>query len=684
MKTKYTRLLVALALLTLVGLGLTALPQTAAAVPYVFSGTGMSADPYLINDELDLRGLANNVNNEGFAYAGEFFAVKNNIVLTNEWIPIGNDPVNGKIFQGNLNGENHVISDLSITKEYYGYLGLFGATEQSEVKNLVLRGAIIVNNLNPAMPLYVGGLRGSDHYGSIEHVISEVNVNITTTGNATVGGLSGEQIGGTLNYTAAYFPSFAGVRVYADGTATVGGLVGTDSASIMNSFVGKAYPFASPLSEVFAHGKSVIVGGLVGDYQNSGDIALCYTTCDVTAESAVGPSYAGGLAGTSSFNIDNVYTTGTVKVSAANVGNYNIGGLVAVNNNNLNGGYFNGQGGIPAVGNGTLGADVDPLDPYTQMAGAGADANMPLFFPAGNGWVAPYTDADGMYMPQIKDWVYAGTAYEKEASRKSVMIPATIGGLSDGQVDVIGGIGKYGDGWYPPGVQVDIYAGTISGMVFSHWIFPQSNGNGVVINDLNAPLTFLTMNGDIIVEAVFVPVLQNNLIVVADTGGSIAPPDPSGYYTAGDSVKIVAVPAAGYVFARWTVTDNFEANFGDANAAATSFLMPIATAPITVTAHFRQIIPPDNGGGTGTSVPPVSNPTTPGTNTEPSPPAEDVNNPDTPLGAPTPGEPDPEPGPDPNPHTGAGLDLRLLLLPLLWLVAIALSRKPEGNYAAKG
>ena len=78
-------------------------------------GSGTMDDPYLIYNEVQLNAIRNNLN--------AYYKLKKDIVLSNEWIPIGtkNNP-----FRGGLDGDNHTISNLFINSETYDSVGLFG------------------------------------------------------------------------------------------------------------------------------------------------------------------------------------------------------------------------------------------------------------------------------------------------------------------------------------------------------------------------------------------------------------------------------------------------------------------------------------------------------------------------------------------------------------------------------
>lgn len=159
------------------------------------------------------------------------------------FVPIGssNDPFNGD-FDGNF----HVINNIDIDRSYGGPLGFFGVISDSgQVMNLGIKDADIHYN-------YCSG----------------------------VGTLAGVNDGSILN-------CFTGGGT--KGEHYIGGLVGLNNGNIDMSF-----------SDAGADGMAYM-GGLAGS--NSGDINNCYAT-----DIAGGYEKAGGLAGSNSGSITNCYS----------------------------------------------------------------------------------------------------------------------------------------------------------------------------------------------------------------------------------------------------------------------------------------------------------------------------------------------------------------------------------------
>ena len=117
------------------------------------SGTGTANDPYHIATEEQLKTFRDSVNS-GSTYAGKYIQLDTDIDLSGEeWEPIGitktvEKNVQDFSFQGNFDGNNHVIRNLTMTSEdldkpsyhtfnsSYACYGFFGGVDGGTVKNL--------------------------------------------------------------------------------------------------------------------------------------------------------------------------------------------------------------------------------------------------------------------------------------------------------------------------------------------------------------------------------------------------------------------------------------------------------------------------------------------------------------------------------------------------------------------
>jgi hypothetical protein len=206
---------------------------------------------YLINDVSDFKQLL------AFGQDNSLkLRLKNDLDLGDEpnfYIPY---------LAGEFDGNGHKISNLNFKPDFVSYVGLFGylapggKVTQMGVENINIVGASLV-----------GGLIGSNYYGTVSNCYATGSV----TGDAGVGGLVGENTG-TVSRSYSIGSVSANERV--------GGLVGKN----YNGSVSNCYATGS----VSGLGSA---GGLVG-WNWEGTVSNSYSTGSVT-----GGSGAGGLVG---------------------------------------------------------------------------------------------------------------------------------------------------------------------------------------------------------------------------------------------------------------------------------------------------------------------------------------------------------------------------------------------------
>lgn len=268
------------------------------------AGNGTSGDPYIITTVVQLQEMEDDLT------AYYILASDIDAAITNTWnggagfLPIG---VSIVPFVGSLDGRGYVIYDLFVDgREFNGLFGAIGAT--GIVKNVGLEDEYIRGGED-----FVGGLAGwnagtVDNCRSAGSVIgwyshlswagglvghnTGVVINsrsaATVSGVATVGGLVGGNMGGTIENCYA--------TGNASGSSSVGGLVG----HLVGGSISKCYATGDAYADTNG------AGGLCGT-TNTGSITNCYARGD--AETA---SQAGGLIGSSSFEVTNCYSTGHV------------------------------------------------------------------------------------------------------------------------------------------------------------------------------------------------------------------------------------------------------------------------------------------------------------------------------------------------------------------------------------
>ncbi len=256
------------------------------------SGSGTEKDPYMITSLNNLRNFSKAVNS-GEGYAGKYISLGRNIDLDGiDWEPVGTAT---NAFKGNFNGNNHVISNMTIGRESepldLQYASLFGyVTNSAEFHNVNLEGVSIF--IEPSKSAYAGTLaafskvESGSNTGTVFnncHVQGSINVN--TSGSAIAGGLTG-----FTNQNCVIANCGADVEMTLNGgnkTVNAGGLVGFTSVKgvTINSY---------SLGDVFVSSTgSSSAGGFAGG--TNGLIYNCYSTGNLTTSGS--SIKAGGFAG---------------------------------------------------------------------------------------------------------------------------------------------------------------------------------------------------------------------------------------------------------------------------------------------------------------------------------------------------------------------------------------------------
>ena len=250
---------------------------------------------YTITEESELAWLAAAVNGTledtraavpAKTFKGETFKLTKDLDLNGEpWTPIG---VNGS-FEGTFDGDNHVIYNLFVDNGRTSNAGLFGTTQNGEIKNLVVENANIKGRLNVAV---IAGNPYTSKYTNIT-VRGHVEVN----GMAYVGGVGGKNAYAnweniTVNVDET---SYVNANSVENGTAYrtyVGGVVGFNGEG--------GHSFKNITSNIDVKGSTCDVGGLFGIAHYGNQFEDCSCSGDVeiyAAEEAEEAEEIGGIAG---------------------------------------------------------------------------------------------------------------------------------------------------------------------------------------------------------------------------------------------------------------------------------------------------------------------------------------------------------------------------------------------------
>jgi len=296
--------------------------------PDGMQGDGTNDNPWEITLPEHLATLATYVNvGNGDNTIGKYYKLMNDIDLSEyaNWKPIGTRSNNSTCFNGNFNGNDKIVKNLTIRRSTEDYIGLFGLVlDVGCIENLSVEdcdviggdyniGGLVGFNSAPIRNCYVsgkikgqrssvGGLVGINNEGTITNCYATSNVTSNTSISSKTGGLVGMNYGTIIN-------CYATGNI--NGVGTAGGLVGMNFGNISNCHATGAVSGSDE------------TGGLIGN--NYGNIFQCYATGNVNGDSG-GHGWIGGLVGENNWaNISNCYATGNV-----NGTNY-VGGLVGDN-----------------------------------------------------------------------------------------------------------------------------------------------------------------------------------------------------------------------------------------------------------------------------------------------------------------------------------------------------------------
>ncbi|UCE36896.1 MAG: tandem-95 repeat protein [Thermoplasmata archaeon] len=258
------------------------------------------------------------------------------------FVPIGNY---SDRFTGTLEGNDYSIYNLYINRSSTDYIGLFGYTQNAEIKNVSLEGNNVTGNQ------YVGSLMGMNNGGLITNCI--VN-DSKASGDTYIGGLMGRNTGGGVVTNCTTSVNTTGTGQW------TGGLIGHNNGEVTNC-----------TSKGYTTGNNV-VAGLIG--QDGGGVV---TNCTVYGDVYGSLNYVAGLigyniGGTITDCVSHGYTNGTGQFVGGLIGYNEIGAItncIAYGNTT---GYTNYVGGL--IGENAGGTVTDCIT-YGNVNGTGAGSD---------------------------------------------------------------------------------------------------------------------------------------------------------------------------------------------------------------------------------------------------------------------------------------------------------------------
>ncbi|MBR1774418.1 MAG: hypothetical protein IJ759_02730 [Bacteroidales bacterium] len=151
-----------------------------------WEGDGSKDNPYQIKSENDLKTLSNNVNNKSHKYNDTCFILIKDIILTENFTPIGRTA--SKYFRGTFDGNGKTLYNLKVIASSY-HTGLFGHVVGGTIKDLTISGANIESTYNNSS--YYHGII----VGYLQNEAAVINCNVLDSkikaSSSCVGGIVG-------------------------------------------------------------------------------------------------------------------------------------------------------------------------------------------------------------------------------------------------------------------------------------------------------------------------------------------------------------------------------------------------------------------------------------------------------------------------------------------------------------
>lgn len=267
-----------------------------------------------------------NVNADGATYVGGIVG-KNDGKLEDMAGNSGN--VTGKDFVGGVAGQNNnIINDVNasntgvVNATNGGAGGIFGENNADVINSELTNNGSVIGNGGSG----TGGIFGVNS-GDITYSSLKNNIEGQVIGTQNVGGLIGINTGKITGGRDAN-DSYYKYQIYNNGVISVGTWKEVDNDGVVDS------------NEITLSGQGSNIGGLIGNNADSGSLTAGYNT---GAINAAGSENVGGIAGSNSGKIDQVFNTVMVKPGSnqdiAITGGSYVGGLVGDNTGTITNAY---------------------------------------------------------------------------------------------------------------------------------------------------------------------------------------------------------------------------------------------------------------------------------------------------------------------------------------------------------
>jgi hypothetical protein len=234
---------------------------TATASVKVFKSDGKPSAPYPIENWADLEAIKNDLD-------ANYIVVRNFELTGGDWTPIYG-------FKGTLDGDNHTISELTITNASTDNQGLFSYTNGATIRNLHVSGNVTSTADN--VSILIGRM--------YQELIENSSVDGSVIGNKNVGLMVG-YMHSESSINATDEPKTVIRYSFVKGFASA-------AKGYVGGMVGYGYGFTISNSYAVSHVEATdnYAGGLIG-YSNAGNLEALYNVSDV-----YGVDYVGGMFG---------------------------------------------------------------------------------------------------------------------------------------------------------------------------------------------------------------------------------------------------------------------------------------------------------------------------------------------------------------------------------------------------
>lgn len=313
------------------------------------AGDGSEENPYQVSNAEQLDAVRNDL-------TAHYIQVADIDMSGYEWSPIGTGYGGGSYvpgvgtpstentpFEGGYNGNDYIITNLSITENELDTVGLFGlCSEDSKIENITIENlSLSVDKSstdyveqweNGAVnAVSVGGIAG--RCGSvISNCKVSGNIEVINCNDAYVGGITGNgEVLDSANYADIYVLSNRDSRYTNDGNVQCGGITGHPGAVFGNVERCTNYGNIDATSGDFMY-----CGGISGEYGaiekcvNYGDVNGSTSDCH-SSSSFAGNCNVGGIVGATSGQTANSVNYGKINGNAALGASCYAGGVAGYN-----------------------------------------------------------------------------------------------------------------------------------------------------------------------------------------------------------------------------------------------------------------------------------------------------------------------------------------------------------------